>query len=720
VTLNGNGISAMQFQSLAVHPTSRNYTIGGTQDNGTPRRDDLGIWTRADLGDGGYALIDQASTDTTANMRVYHTRFADTAHQTYQRATNGANANDGLWINQGCGFSGYINNGFGQAGGATCPTGAIGETGCPCKPTTSILFYPPMALGPLSPNSVFYGSDRLWRSTDNGVTMNLVSQGPITSGVAITTIAVESTTGLTAPRNDNVRLVGLRNGTVFGTITGANPLVTASFTPPVRTPASTTRPIGRVAIDPTNPNTDYLPLDYYQSAFNAATSPQVWKTTNLNLLGTGTVTWSPAGNGIPNIPVDAFAIDSANPSNVYAGTDIGVYSSSDGGATWAPFGTGLPVVAVFDMAISRAQSSSLLPPVLRIATHGRGMYEAAIAAPTAAQSRIQGQVTTAGGAPLGGVVVRLSAGTEATAITDSNGSYSFAGLDSGVFYTVTPELVNYSFSPSNRAFSLIADKTDAVFTATPDAGAVGNSIDTAEYFVRQQYLDFLGREPDAGGFAYWSNQLNQCQGNADCSRSRRIEVSAAFFNSQEFNDTGSFVYRLYRGTLGRQLGYNEFATDRAQVVGGPNLETSKTAFANAFVQRSEFAQKYQSATSASAFVDALLSTMSAGGVDLSSARSALIDRYSTGGNLAESRALVVRDLVDNTAFTNAVRNQSFVAMEYFGYLRRNPEADGYNFWLNVLNTTSDARGMVCSFITSAEYQHRFGSVVSHSNAECSR
>jgi hypothetical protein len=384
VSQNPNGISALQFQSLAVHPTSRNYTLGGTQDNGTPRRDDAGVWTRADLGDGGYALIDQSSTDTAANMRIYHTRFAQTNAFTYQRATSGANANDGLWESRGCGFTGSINNGFGQAGSptGTCPTGAVGEVSCPCKATTSVLFYPPMALGPLAPNSVYYGTDRLWRSTDNGVSMTLASQGPITSTIAITTIAVESSTGLTAPRNDNVRLVGLRNGTVFGTITGSSTLVNTGFAPPARTPASTTnRAVGRVAIDPTNPNVAYLTLAYYQSAFNAATSPQVWKTTNLNNLGTSAVTWTPAGNGIPNIPVDSFAIDSVIPNNLYAGTDIGVYTSTDGGATWTPFGTGLPKVAVFDLAISRAQSSVLMPPVLRVATHGRGMYEAPIPIP---------------------------------------------------------------------------------------------------------------------------------------------------------------------------------------------------------------------------------------------------------------------------------------------------------------------------------------------------
>ena len=249
---------------------------------------------------------------------------------------------------------------------------------------------------------------------------------------------------------------------------------------------------------------------------------------------------------------------------------------------------------------------------------------------------------------------------------------------------------------------------------------MANAIDTPEYFVRQQYLDFLGREPEAGGFNYWSDQVNACNGDADCIRTRRIDVSAAFFMSQEFKDTGSFVYRLYRGALGRQLRYSEFSADRAQVVGGPNLEASKTAFADAFVQRAEFAEKYQANTTADAFVDALLQTMNdSAGVNLSSERAALISRYNEGGSMNASRALVVRQLIDNATFASAVYNQSFVTMQYFGYLRRTPDTEGYNFWLNVLNDRpGNYRGMVCSFITSAEYQRRFSTVVSHSNAEC--
>ncbi len=342
--------------------------------------------------------------------------------------------------------------------------------------------------------------------------------------------------------------------------------------------------------------------------------------------------------------------------------------------------------------------------------------------PTAAPAVLGGGITTRDGAPLAGVTINLSGSRSMEAISDSNGNYRFENIETGDFYTVTPALENYHFSPASRSFSLTGSRTDAMFTAEPDATLVGNAIDTAEYFVRQQYLDFLGREPDASGLNYWSDQINSCHGDADCVRTKRIDVSAAFFLSQEFKDTGSFVYRLYQGALGRQLRYSEFSADRAQVVGGPNLEASKAAFADAFVQRTDFMNKYATKATAEAFVDALLQTMSdSSAVNLANERAALISRYNEGAGQSESRALVVRQLVDNATFAAAVNNQSFVAMQYFGYLRRSSDTEGYNFWLNVLNNNPENyRGMVCSFITSTEFQRRFSTIVSHSNAECAR
>lgn len=341
--------------------------------------------------------------------------------------------------------------------------------------------------------------------------------------------------------------------------------------------------------------------------------------------------------------------------------------------------------------------------------------------PTAAPATISGVVTTSDGQPIGGVSVGLSGTEAARTLTDSLGQFRFINVETGGFYTVTPALANHSFSPSHRSFSLLGNQTDAAFTAVADVAPTANPLDTNEYFVRQQYLDFLGREPDHGGLEYWSGKLNQCDGDAACLSVGRVETSAAFFHSQEFQEGGSFVYRLYQGALGRQMRFAEFAEDRQQVLGGANLEANKDVLASAFVGRAEFLQKYQSSTTADSFVVAVLQNLRwTVNLDLSRERARLINRYNSAGTMSDSRALVVRDIAESAPLADAVYNPSFVLMEYFGYLHREIDAAGYNFWLRALSAGpgGNYRGMVCSFITSTEYQHRFGTVVTRSNNEC--
>ena len=139
-------------------------------------------------------------------------------------------------------------------------------------------------------------------------------------------------------------------------------------------------------------------------------------------------------------------------------------------------------------------------------------------------------------------------------------------------------------------------------------------IDTPEYFVRQHYLDFLGREPDESGFNFWSNQIRSCGGDADCIQRRTINVSAAYFLSIEFGSTGGFVDGLYRTSYGRAPRFTEFMPDTATVArdvvvgssGWPEqLAANKQAFISAWLQRPDFVAAY-GGLSPEGYVDTLI------------------------------------------------------------------------------------------------------------------
>lgn len=333
--------------------------------------------------------------------------------------------------------------------------------------------------------------------------------------------------------------------------------------------------------------------------------------------------------------------------------------------------------------------------------------------PTAADGTISGRILADDGTPLGGVAIKLEGAMSARAVTNSNGAYLFTNVETTGFYTITPKFANYTFNPTSRSFSALASHTDAPFSGSASA-ATANPLDTTEYFVRQQYLDLLSREPDDGGLNYWSAQLDQCAGDAGCLNARRAEISAAFFTEREFQDSGYYLYRLYSASYGRKPTFAEFMPDRASIVGGATLEQSRQAFANAWVGRAQFREAYPEAMSASAFVNKLYDN--AGVTGNFSEREAQTSAMAQG----KTRSQVLLDVIENASFKQQEYNSGFVLTQYFSYLRRDPDTAGLAFWLNVLNTRepNNYKGMVCSFITSAEYQKRFSAVVSRSNSEC--
>jgi uncharacterized repeat protein (TIGR01451 family) len=343
----------------------------------------------------------------------------------------------------------------------------------------------------------------------------------------------------------------------------------------------------------------------------------------------------------------------------------------------------------------------------------------------------------------------------------ASGTLNFAAGQNSRSFTVL--IVDNLIVEGNRAFNVTLNQTgdprlDSSGVNSPGRAVVTivdndtepptrNPLDDAPFFVTQHYYDFLSRVPDQGGLDFWISQITQCGTDVACLRTQRITVSNAFFYEQEYQQTGSYVVRLYRAAYGNNqpisntdanpqfpnenkklVNYSAFSTDRARVRGGPSLAQTQLELANAFVLRSQFLAKYPSNLDGPAYVDALLATIATDlGVNLSSQRTALIDLFNQGGRGAVLYRLAddntVTNPINNRALVDAEYNRAFVLTQYFGYLRRNPDIGGFVFWLGQVNSAplralEKQRAMVCSFITSLEYQQRFSPVAPHNNTEC--
>ena len=249
--------------------------------------------------------------------------------------------------------------------------------------------------------------------------------------------------------------------------------------------------------------------------------------------------------------------------------------------------------------------------------------------------------------------------------------------------------------------------------------------------MRQQYLDFLGREPDESGFNFWVNNIESCGASSQCREVKRIDTSAAFFLSIEFQQTGFVVYRAYEAAYGDlengpvPLTLREFTPDTREIGKGvvvlqngwqQKLEANKQAFMMEFVQRPRFTAAYPISMSPTEFVDKLFATAKVPATDPDYSAAIALFGTTTETSDVNARASVLRRLIENSSFTRKQFNPAFVLMQYFGYLRRDPNSGrdtdfkGYTFWLDKLNTFNgnfDNAELVKAFLASTEYRERF-------------
>ena len=329
------------------------------------------------------------------------------------------------------------------------------------------------------------------------------------------------------------------------------------------------------------------------------------------------------------------------------------------------------------------------------------------------------------------------------------GTLHFAGGETSKIVPVF--IVNDAFGETPETFSLnlmnpvgctLGSQTTFTVTINSDESVNGqNPVKDAsfnsDFFVRQHYLDFFNREADAGGLAFWKDQIDSCT-TQECREIRRINVSAAFFLSIEFQQTGYLVERLYKVAYGSATGnstlggtphtlpvpivrLNEFLPDtqaigRGVVIGAPGadalLEANKQALIAEFVARARFTAAYPGTMTPAQFVDQL--NLNSEGALSTAERNQLVADLTSG---AKNRAQVVRAVAEDSTLFNSEQNRAFVLAQFFGYLRRDPNATpdpdytGYEFWLGKLNQFNGNfvnAEMVKAFILSGEYQGRFG------------
>jgi YVTN family beta-propeller protein len=383
------------------------------------------------------------------------------------------------------------------------------------------------------------------------------------------------------------------------------------------------------------------------------------------------------------------------------------------------------------------------------------------------------------GVPHLDVIVTRVGDTSGTAsvsfATSDNASSQFCNVNNGVAssrcdYEARFATLKFAAGETSKTIAILIDddaylegpETFSVNLANPSGASLGgistatvtindndltngtNPIDGVNFFVTIQYLDFLNREPDAPGFGFWTGNINNCTPQPSCTESARVTTSGAFYVSVEFQQTGYLVERIYKTSYGDATGIstlqpfgthvlavpivrlNEFLLDTQQIGQGvvvlqPGWEqllaSNKQAFMVDFVQRTRFANVYPTTLTPAQFVDAL--NANAGNVLSASERTTAINLFGGAGNTANAtaRAQALRQVAEDSDLYNAEFSRAFVLMQYFGYLRRNPndlqdtDYSGYEFWLNKMNAFSGdylKAEMVKAFITSPECRQRFG------------
>jgi uncharacterized protein (TIGR03437 family) len=455
-------LSITQFQGVALHPTDPNILIGGTQDNGTNRYNGNLSWTHVRGGDGGFALIDQSNPQV-----MYHTFFnQNNAGGSAQIGPEISFNSGNSWTRRGC---------FG------CST-AQGNF----NPADRVGFYAPMAqhtaFTGASGNVLYFGTHRLYRTADQGVTWTGLGSSSDSFGADLTkgsgrlsAITAHPVLGSGDPPAETV-WIGTSDGNVQFT-TNAGLLASATFTNVTKAPLPN-RFVTDIALDPTNQQRAIVTF----SGFNLSTPStpgHVFLTTDQG------GTWTDISGDLPDVPVTSIALDPARANTYYIGTDLGVFRSTNGGANWVRLDNGMPKVATFMVRYHEASGN------LYAATHGRGIYRLSVANPSASVHGASFSSGLARDAIASIFGTNLATGTQAAAslplptslagasvkIRDSAGVERAASL-----FFASPNQINCLIPPgtaSGTATVIITSQDGTVSIGTIQIAAVAPGLFTA-------------------------------------------------------------------------------------------------------------------------------------------------------------------------------------------------------------------------------------------------
>ncbi len=305
-----------QFYAGAIDPSNPARLMGGTQDNNTVlTTGSPSAWTPILGGDGFQCMVDP----TNPAVLFAEWQYCCDPPKGPRRSTN-----------SGAVFS--------------APTGFSG--------TDRYNWMTPMVMNPKNHNLILVGSQRVYRSTDNGISYTPISGDLTTNTPTIQLVYSTITTLEISAADTNTYYAGTDDAKVWRSINRGGVWTDISAGLPMRW-------VTRVTADPVDPQVVYATLSGF-SADDAA--PRVFRSANRG------TTWTPIAGDLPNVPVNDLVVDPTDTQRLYVATDLGVYWTRFQGSPWAPLGTGLPFTAVFDLNL-HAPSRTLVA-----ATHGRSQW----------------------------------------------------------------------------------------------------------------------------------------------------------------------------------------------------------------------------------------------------------------------------------------------------------------------------------------------------------